>query len=29
MIVGLGGIVLFILLALWMPLMAVIQNLSG
>ncbi len=29
MIVGLGGIVLFILLALWMPLMAVISNLSG
>jgi type IV pilus assembly protein PilC len=29
MIVGLGGIVLFILIALWMPLISVIQKLSG
>jgi type IV pilus assembly protein PilC len=28
MIVGLGGVVLFILIALWMPLIGVIQNLS-
>ena len=29
MIVGLGGVVLFILIALWMPLIAIIQELSG
>ncbi len=29
MIVGLGGVVLFILIALWMPLISVIQKLSG